>query len=122
MENSLLKMAKKKYIPIVTRKETSKVFVDEILYIEKRLRIINIYTENKIYSVYGKMKEIEIYLDDSFYKCHKSCILNFSKIISMENGIFFFENGIDLRVGQNNYQYAKSKYKSFIIKKCFEKD
>lgn len=102
------------YIPVITRKEASKVNTKEILYIEKELRRLNIYTGSRVYTFYGKLDDVTKYLDDSFCKCHGSCIVNLNKITRMEDGIFYLENGQTLRVGQNNYQYTKRYYLKFL--------
>ncbi|MBR0596777.1 LytR/AlgR family response regulator transcription factor [Sinanaerobacter chloroacetimidivorans] len=104
------------YIPVITRKESSKVWIKEILYIEKELRLIKIYTAGRVYSFYGKLDDIMKYLDDNFYRCHRSCVVNLDKILRMEKGIFYLEGGKTLRVGQNNYQYTRSYYRRFLEK------
>ncbi len=105
---------KEYYIPVITRKEVSRVNVREILYIETQLRVVYIYTSNRVYRSYRKMDDVMKYLNDNFYRCHKSCILNFEKITRMEDGIFFFKGGITLRVGQNSYQHTRSGYRKFL--------
>lgn len=104
----------KNYIPVVTKKEISKVSTADILYIEKNLRIVNIYTYGRIYSFYGKLNGISERLGENFYKCHNSCIINLDKISRIEDGTFFFEGGITLRIGQNNYQHTKRRYGKFL--------
>jgi len=106
---------KNNYIPVITRKETSRVNTQEILYIEKELRRINIYTSSRVYTLYGKLNDIIDYLGENFYKCHGSCIVNLDKIISMEEGIIYLENGQTLRVGQNTYQYTRRYYQKFLM-------
>ena len=102
------------YIPVITRKEAAKVKVKEILYIETELRVVNIYTTARSYRFYGKLDGVMKYLNGNFYRCHKSCIVNLEKIARMANGIFYFSGGMTLRVGQNNYQLARSYYRKFL--------
>ncbi|MEL7656036.1 MAG: LytTR family DNA-binding domain-containing protein [Bacillota bacterium] len=102
------------YIPIITRKEAAKVKVKEILYIETELRVVNIYTNSRVYRFYGKLIDVMKYLNCNFYRCHKSCIVNLEKIARMENGIFYFYGGMTLRVGQNTYQRTRSYFKKFL--------
>ena len=45
---------KEEYIPVNTRKESARVNVREILYIETQLRVIYIYTSHRVYRFYGK--------------------------------------------------------------------
>jgi len=112
------------YIPVITRKEASKVCVDEILYIESERRVVNIYTCARDYRFYGKLDDITKYLNSSFYRCHKSCIINLNKIDRMEDGIFYFSEGKSLRVGQNSYQHTRSYFREFLKKNagvCFKR-
>lgn len=102
------------YIPVITRKEASRVNIRDIFYIETELRIINIYTVNRTYRFYGKLDEVVKYLNGDFYRCHKSCVINLEKIVRMENGVFYFQGGITLRVGQNNYRHTKNRYIKFL--------
>lgn len=102
------------YIPVITRKETAKVSTREILYIETELRVINIHTASRIYRFYGKLDDVIKYLDGSFYRCHKSCVINLEKIARMEDGVFYFAGGMTLRVGQNNYRHTRNRYIHFL--------
>jgi DNA-binding LytR/AlgR family response regulator len=54
------------------------------------------------------------YLNGNFYRCHKSCIINFEKILRMEDGVFYFSNGATLRVGQNNYRHTRNHYVKYL--------
>lgn len=102
------------YIPVITRKEASRVNIRDIFYIETELRVINIYTGNRTYRFYGKMDEVVRYLNDDFYRCHKSCVINLEKVVRMENGVFYFQGEITLRVGLNNYQQTRGRYKKYL--------
>lgn len=113
-------MTRLDYIPVITRREVCRVRVKEILYVEKELRLVNIHTSRRVYTFYGKLDDVMLYLDESFYKCHRSCIVNFEKITSMEDGIFYLEGGETIRVGQNNYQYAKRGFRRFLERKARE--
>jgi len=113
--NSIDKIKMKQdYIPVITRKETTKVYLKDILYIETELRVIKIYTDSRIYRKYGKLDDVMNYLNSHFYRCHKSCILNLEKVMSMDDGIFYFYGGITLRIGKNNYQYTRSYYRKYL--------
>lgn len=102
------------YIPVITRKEAARVYLREILYIETQLRVVNIHTKARIYRFYGKLDDVVGYLNGNFYRCHKSCIINFDKIIRMEEGVFYFKGGSTLRVGQNNYQQTRHHYRKYL--------
>ena len=102
------------YIPVITRKETTRVNVCEILYIETELRIVNIHTNSRTYRFYGKLDDVQKYLNGNFYRCHKSCIINLEKIDRMEDGIFYFSGGETFRIGQNNYRQTRNHYIKYL--------
>lgn len=107
--------SKENYIPVITKSEVSRVFVGEILYIETQLRVVYIYTVPRIYRFYGKLDEVLKYLNKDFYRCHKSCIVNFNKIIRMEDGVVYFKGGLTLRVGENNFRHTRSLYRKYLM-------
>lgn len=105
---------KENYIPVITRKETTKVKVGEVLFIETELRIVNIHTDGRVYRFYGKLDDVVKYLNDSFHRCHKSCIINLERISRMEDGVFYFSGGATHRVGQNNYRITRNHYIKYL--------
>ncbi|MEG2199358.1 MAG: LytTR family DNA-binding domain-containing protein [Anaerovorax sp.] len=102
------------FIIVRKRCEVTKVATKEILYMEKELRSIHIYTIYCKHTFYGKMEDISDHLGPSFFRCHKSCVVNFDKIVSMKEGVFYFEGGSSLMIGKNNYQNAKKHYADFL--------
>jgi DNA-binding LytR/AlgR family response regulator len=98
------------YIPVKTRKETAKVSIREILYIESELRVVVIYTEKRKFRFYGKLDELIQYLSNDFYRIHKSCVINLDRIARMEDGVIYFTEEQTVRVGQNNYRLARRQY------------
>ena len=102
------------YIPVKTRKETTKVCVSEILYIESELRVIIIYTAKRTYRFYRKLDELIPYLNHDFYRIHKSCVINLGRIERMEGGVIFFTDALTVQVGQNNYRLARSRYLKYL--------
>lgn len=102
------------FIPVRTRKETTKVYLIEILYIETERRVVKIYTEQRDYRFYGKLDEVVKYLDGNFYRSHKSCVINLGKIDRMEDGLVYFPGGQSVRIGENNYRITKYRYYEYL--------
>ncbi len=102
------------YIPVITRKETARVNIRDVLYIETELRIVNVYTVDRTYRFYGKLDDVQQYLDGNFFRCHKSCIINMEKITRMEDCILYFCGEFTLRIGQNNFRRAKTRYAQYL--------
>lgn len=102
------------FIIILKRCGVTRVETKDILYIEKELRSICIHTLKEVHVFYGKMEDIADSLGATFFKCHKSCILNFERVTSMKSGVFYFEGGNTLMIGINNYQITKKRYLEFL--------
>ena len=116
----VLRMMVKSYIPIIRRDETCKVFIENILMIEQDLRKTVIYTEEDKYWRYGKMDELSKYLDDRFFKCHHSCIINMDKVVKMREQTIFFENGFKITIGREKFQCAKQNFARYMIQEAKE--
>ena len=56
---------------------------DEIIYMEKKLRKINVHTADRDVEFYGSFSEIMPQLDGRFMCCHRSYLINMDKIIWM---------------------------------------
>lgn len=106
---------KRQYIPIIRASEIVKVYFDEIAYIESELRKINYHTDERMYSVYAKLDDVAERLPESFYQCHKRCLINLEKVKRMSDNTIYFENGKSISIGQNNFIKAKRAYKVFLM-------
>ncbi len=105
----------KPYIPMVTASECRRVFLEDILYIETIERKIIIHTLECRYSFYGKINNLEKYLDSRFTHCLKSLVVNFDMVISMKSGTIYLYGGKTLLIGQHNFIKAKQRYAYYIM-------
>ena len=104
-----------KYIPIINKGEISKVYIEDVLLIEQELRKTLIYTEDDKFWCYGKMDELSKFLDNRFFRCHQSCIINMSKVIKMKEQTVFFENGFKIMMGKEKFKFAKQNFARHVI-------
>ncbi len=65
---------------IKNKKETYFIDISRILFIERSGRKSNIHTRQKIYTTVESLASLEQMLDDSFWRCHKSFIVNTKRI------------------------------------------
>ena len=105
----------KKFVPIIKKGETCKVFLDSIMLIEQDLRKTFIYTEDDTYWVYAKVDEFAQYLDENFLRCHHSCIINLNKVVKMKEQTVFFENGFKLTMGRDKFQCARQHFARYML-------
>jgi len=111
-------MEEKNYIPVITKSEIAKVFVDSVMLIEQELRKTHIYTVEDEYFPYGKIDELSKYLDKRFFKCHQSCIINMEKVVKMREQTVFFENGLKVVMGRDKFHNAKQYFAIYIKQKA----
>lgn len=74
----------------------SRLPVEEILYIEASSKKLNIWTKRQCLSVYERMLELEQKLGPQFIRCHRSYLVNYTQIESVN----FAEKEIILRNGE----------------------
>lgn len=81
----------------------------EIIYIESRGKKADIHTvgKNKSIEIYASMDELEKQLGESFYRCHRSYIVNMSHISQYDN------ESITVLSGERVY-LTKKKYGEFV--------
>ncbi len=103
-----------KYLPFVNRQQCSKIPLREILRVEQNGRLVTIVTEKGILEKYGKIQEVEEYLDERFYHCLKKTIINFEQVSSMKEQTIFFKNGDKIFLGRENFVRTKQSFAIYI--------
>ncbi len=84
----------------------------DILYIESNGKKVEIHTVNSKESIdiYGTMDELEKKLDENFYRCHRSYIVNMSHIAGYDNDSIFLTNGDKVYLTKKKYSEFKKAY------------
>lgn len=100
-----------KYVVIKIDEITKKIPVSDIIYAEASDKYCYIRTENDNYLYKKTLSEFESMLpEDSFFRCHRSYVVNFRHIISHTGTDILFDN---------NEKALISKVKSSAFKKAF---
>lgn len=102
---------KEKYISIKELDEgkTSIILVNSILYIETECRTTLIHTDNCVYKTRESIKTFENELNEhSFYRCHRSYLINLSKVNSIDKKSAWINN--------NEILVSRYKFKDLKIK------
>ena len=102
------------FIPVDTRSETHKVYLYEINYIERRGRQIILKKVDGQITYNGSIDHISRILDDRFYMCHRSLIVNLEHINSAKNQILEFINGDSKFIGIHNFRQTRRAYKQHL--------
>lgn len=84
---------KDKFIIAKTMKQTNKIFLKDIIYIESERRKLRVHTINNVIEYYHKLSELEQELCDcNFFRCHKSYIVNLKYVDSYDNAVIILKN------------------------------
>lgn len=78
-----------------------KIFLDEIIYIETCRRNTMIHTKSGNYISYRSMKEHEVKLNSSFFRCHSSYIVNMEFIKNYQTYDLYLLNNETIQVSKN---------------------
>ena len=109
---------KRAYIPVVTRSETVIVYLDDIFFLQQEQRRLHIHTRRHSYVFYHKLEDlIPLFYEDKFYRCHKSCVVNFEKVKAMSEGSVFFEDGTVITLGRESFRCARRFFNQFLKKR-----
>lgn len=112
-----------KYIPIKVRNNVYKTPVSQIVYMEKVRRVVMVYLANgKIYRTYGKFTDFLENLDDDFFQCHNSFLININYVTALDSRKFILnmdpatKNGaiLEIPVSKTYYNESKAKFISHI--------
>ena len=104
------------YIPVRTKKETVRVYLDEIIYIEKRKRKTVLVTENGQIVFYCSMAYIKNYTDERFMDCHRSYLFNMDKIRRMADQTVYMDMDFCVFLGRESFRKGRRIFSSYMNK------
>jgi DNA-binding LytR/AlgR family response regulator len=103
------------FIPIFTRQETTKVYLNDIIHIRHSLRTTEIFTRARRYRFYKGIGELMPMLDGRFLRCYCSSVINLEKVESARNGVFHMEGGEAILMSRDKFQAARKIYVVFLL-------
>jgi len=104
----------KKYIGIVERGRIERLNYAKIRYLEGTGRKTIIHTDDGQVDVSRKLADIETSLESSFLKCHKSFVVNLSRVRHMKYGSFLLESGEVVPISQRMQRKVKGEFLKYI--------
>lgn len=106
------------FILFKTAKETIRMKLNDILYIESKGRIIDIHTINGVKSIYYKLSDIEKECNSQLERIHKSFLINLNKIKIYKYNKILLENEVELMISRTYQKSCKAKILSFMEESC----
>ena len=90
---------------------------EEILYIETSRHKNIFHTEDKTYSIYRKMDEIETAMEGmDFLRCHQSFLVNMRYIRKISSYVMTLTTGQELSVPKARYREVKRRYAEYLVR------
>lgn len=92
---------KNKYIITKTIRQLTKILLKDIMYIESKQRKLKVHTTYDVIEYYNKISDIEQELyGNSFFRCHKSYIVNLKYVRSYDNTFITLKNSEKIYVSK----------------------
>lgn len=101
-------------ISLQSKKETSKVDMHDILYIESNKTYIYIYTKYKTFSFKYTIHDISTILSFPFIRCHQSFIVNIHYITTMQRYSLIINNEFTIPISKRYSQEIRKKYQKYL--------
>lgn len=90
---SRMEQAGHKALALSKAGKTQVIPIHDILYGEVFNHQVCIHTEREVYEYSGTLDGLEKELDECFFRCHRSYIINISKVVGREEGMAMLSNG-----------------------------
>lgn len=105
-----------KFLSIKTKRATEKIFLDDIIYIEKDRSRAKLITVDKERIIYSNMQDIRRHMDERFLSCHRSYLFNMDKIICMTNQTIYMEQGYQTQLGRETFRRGRRMFDQYLDK------
>lgn len=86
----------------------------EIFYIESQGHTVHIHTVSETITVYGRLENLFNILPESFYRCHKSYIVNMNQIRRFQSSDALLKNGKTVPVSRARQIETKEAYFTYM--------
>ncbi len=82
-----------KYLTVRFDRQTEYIPYSQIRYIEAQLQYVVIYTHTKEYRMKASLSDMEKELDDSFFRCQRSYIINLGQVQKIKSNCVLLKSG-----------------------------
>ena len=99
---------KRRELQVRTQLGEETVRAQDILYIESRGHSCVIHSLEQEFSVRGSIDELAAGLDEDFFRCHKSFLLNFAHVVELRDRVFRLDSGESVPISAANLSRSKT--------------
>lgn len=101
LDRAVANLAKKeKYLSVSFDREMELVPLSKIMYVEAQKQYISIHTTDEVYRMKSSLAEVEKSLDQYFFKCQRSYIVNLSYVLRIKSGSVILKNGEEVPISR----------------------
>jgi len=86
----------------------------DILYLENRLKKVEIHTLKKTVELYASMKVLEAQLSDAFFRCHRGYLVNMAWISEYDSSTITLKNNERIYLAKEKYSLFKKAYLRYL--------
>ncbi len=105
---------KNQYLELVYRRRHIIICQVDVQYIERKNRMIEVHTCNKVYSVYSSIKKMYEQLNSLFERCHGSFIVNTRYVKKVDGNEIVLQSGTIIPLGETYKKKFESGYRSYV--------
>ena len=87
-------------IKVVSNRQRVELYVNKILYIERRDRKIELVCKNHTYPVNDSLENLSHILPESYVRCHTGYIVNLENVSAIHSKYILMDNGVIIPVGR----------------------
>lgn len=103
-----------KALTLMKSGETHVIRIRDIMYCEVFNHQVCIYTGQGAFTGSGTLEELETRLDDRFFRCHRSIIVNMNFVTGQEKGTAILTNGVKILISRRKQAEFMQKLLKFL--------
>ncbi len=107
------KQSDSKVLALARAGKTQIIRIQDILYCEVFNHQVWIHTQRDTYDYPGTLDMLEKELDERFFRCHRSYVINISSVVGRENGTAVLSNGDRILISRRKQSEFMQKLLSF---------
>jgi len=112
LDRALANRQEQRTLSFLIAGETVCFTLDEILFVESSYRVVTLHTSRGKYALYARLQQVREEIDAPmlFYQCHKSFLVNFSQVASMESKRFIMKNREDVPISRDRTKATREAF------------